>query len=161
MIPLDDAGDWRAPFKASRAEAVRPDMPSRCPAFERLDLAELAAAEVVEYAEAHLKLYRCWRRCCGPSQDTLGQVQALKLFERGGLIGSTFPDRVAAQLWISRVWRSAADGNFGLNLPQFVRFAGRLGRMLAGGAWSEDDDDAGLTAGVIEFVGRGLCGSSE
>jgi len=164
-VPLDDGGAWVAVARPMRAEAVRPDAPERCPAMEALDFEALAAAEVAEYAQAHLALYRCWRRSCGASQDTLGQERMLKLIERGSLIGAggLFPDKVTAQIWFSRIWRDVAEGAFGLRLHQFVRLVGRLGRMLAEGpaalaadAAAEDADGSRRIEGVLEFVRRGL-----
>ena len=61
----------------------------------------------------------------------------LKLLERRGFVGpeKLFSERISAQLWLTKVWRVAADGAFGLDLPQFVRLASHLGMMLDGFAW--------------------------
>jgi len=162
LLPLDDSGEWVLPTRPCSIESARPDAPERCPALEALDFAKSAAPEVTEYAEAHLQLYRCWARSCGQEKESLGQLQLLKLVERGGLVGpgALFQDRVAAQLWVSRVWRDLAEGAYGLNLPKFVHLAGRIGRMLLEGTQADADDGdggQGLRAGAMEFVGRGLC----
>jgi len=165
VVPLDDGGSWVPGVRPSRLGHTRTDAPDRCPALEALDFEALAAPEVTEYAQAHLSLYRCWRRSCGGSQDTLGQAQMLKLLERGNLIGSgggtLWTDKVACQLWLSRIWRTAAEGAFGLNLPQFVTLVGRIGQMLIVGGTAadpEDAEDSSHIGGVLEFVRRGLCG---
>eukprot|EP00933_Yihiella_yeosuensis_P056049 TRINITY_DN55025_c0_g1_i1.p1 TRINITY_DN55025_c0_g1~~TRINITY_DN55025_c0_g1_i1.p1 ORF type:complete len:230 (-),score=46.12 TRINITY_DN55025_c0_g1_i1:29-718(-) len=178
VIPLDDSGQWVLPVKQTSLEAVRPDsVVDNCPALESLDFSELAAPMVLEYSHAHMAMYRCWRRSTALSQDTLGQAQFLKLLDRcGGIIGAgeLFPDKVAAQLWLTRIWREAAEGNFGLSLPQFVDLASELGRLLLGGkpmlpasaasaalSQDEDDDNPSKMAGLLEIVSRGLCGSLE
>lgn len=169
-VPLDDSGTWLPPQRQSRMEAVRADAPERCPALEALDFDVLAASEVCEYAHSHLALWRCWRRNCGTSQDTLGQAQMLKILERSNLVGNAgdavFPDKVAAQLWLLRVWRKASDGAFGLRLPQFVELIGKLGCMLLSGGLAADEDlseasEHGRIEGVLEFVRRGLCGTGD
>lgn len=161
LLPLDDNGAWVLPGRPLPIEAVRPDAPERCPALEAIDFPTMAAAEVTEYAEAHLTLYRCWSRSCGQGKESLGQLQLLKLLERGGLVGpgALFADRVSAQLWVSRVWRDVAEGAYGLNLPKFVHLAGRIGNMLLEGmrADAEEPTGARLRAGAVEFVSRGLC----
>jgi len=156
-VPLDDSGTWLPSAKQSKSEAVRPDMPNRCPALEVVDCATMAAASVTEYAQAHLVLYRLWRQTCG-RQETLGPAPALKLLERMGLVqaGSLFQDRVTGQLWLSKAWREAAGAAFGLNLPQFVSMAGRLGKMMLNGGAEVTDDDEGPShvQGVMEFVSQ-------
>merc|ERR1719401_984224 len=135
LIPLGDDGQWCLPGKPLRTEARRPDAPDRCPAFVTLDFEELASPRVLEYAQAHLQLYRWWVKSCGQGKNSLGQEKVMRLLERKGYVGSSvrclFPDRVTAQLWLSKLWREMTEGNFGLNVPQFIDFAGRLGcRML-------------------------------
>lgn len=159
LVPLDDEGVWSLSTKQTRAEATRPDAPEKCPAMVALDFEELAAPEVIEYARAHLSLYRFWTRSCGPGKETLGQAQMVRLVERGGLVGSggIFADKVTAQLWFARNWRDAAGGAFGLNLPQFVTLVGRLGAMMAsGGAGEEDPNRQKVIAGVMEFMSRNV-----
>lgn len=161
-VPLDDSGAWTLGMPPTKAEEIRLDAPQSCPALEAVDFESFAAPRVAEYAQAHLALYRCWLRACGQSQETLGQVGMLKLLERGAMIGpgALFPDRVAAQLWMSREWRDVAEGAFGLNLPQFVVLAGKLGCRLLGnqGASGADDEEAGPSSvdGVIEFAASAI-----
>jgi len=71
------------------------------------------------------------------------------------------PAPVTAQLWISRVWRDMTGGAFGLNLPQFVGFARRIGQLLLGSADTDDgeEDSPSHLECVLEFVSRGLCGN--
>mmetsp|Transcript_57260 Transcript_57260/g.145428 ORF Transcript_57260/g.145428 Transcript_57260/m.145428 type:complete len:991 (+) Transcript_57260:454-3426(+) len=171
VIGLNDEGGWALGGKATRAEAVRPDAPERCPALEPLDFEDLAAPEVFEYSNAHLQLYRWFVRACGNSRDSLGQAQVQRLLERNGLVGdqsgALFPDRVTAQLWLSRVWRELAPGNYGLNLPQLVTLAGRIGHMLEDSAGAADMASGSDTEepppkpshimGVLAFFRRGLC----
>merc|ERR1712039_431219 len=141
--------------------SARADAPQLCPALEPLDFEALVAPEVSGYARAHLCLYRWWRRRCSQGQNTLGQAQMLKLMDRGGLLGAgaLFQDRVSAELWLSRLWRDVTGGAFGLNLPQFVGVAGKLGQMLVGdvGTGAVDATDVsglGHIEGVLEFVNR-------
>jgi len=167
IVPLDDTAQC-VPFgrKRSPAEAIRPDAAvDKCPALEILDFEALVAPDVTQYARAHLTLYRCWCRNCGQNQDTLGQAQMLRLIERGGLTapGSLWPDKVAAQLWLTRVWRGLSEGAFGLNLTQFVVMAGWIGQMLAGeiaphATELELENGPSRISGVLEFVSHGLCG---
>eukprot|EP00929_Paragymnodinium_shiwhaense_P028761 TRINITY_DN16604_c0_g1_i1.p1 TRINITY_DN16604_c0_g1~~TRINITY_DN16604_c0_g1_i1.p1 ORF type:complete len:1298 (-),score=348.24 TRINITY_DN16604_c0_g1_i1:93-3986(-) len=166
-VPLDDEGRWAIPQKQIRCAATRPDAPERCPALEHLDLEALAAEPVLEYAKAHLQTYRVWRRNCGTGRDTLGQAQMLRLMEKLDMVGpgSLFQDRIAAQLWLSRIWRDVAMGSYGLNLPQFVAMAGRLGRMINGEDKAQVDmefHDGGCKRnleaqreGLLEFISRG------
>lgn len=157
-LPLDDDGAWALPWKPTACEAVRPDAPGRSPALEALHFDELVAPDVLEYARAHLSIYRCWSRNCG-MQETLGQAQVLKLLERGGVVSDVFQDKVSAQLWLTRIWRSAAVGAFGLSFPRFVCLASRIGKLLIAGCDApEDEEDApSHIQGVLEFVRRGLC----
>eukprot|EP00928_Gymnodinium_smaydae_P045553 TRINITY_DN30359_c0_g1_i1.p1 TRINITY_DN30359_c0_g1~~TRINITY_DN30359_c0_g1_i1.p1 ORF type:complete len:785 (+),score=170.24 TRINITY_DN30359_c0_g1_i1:301-2655(+) len=161
LIPLDDDGEWVLPGRPTRAEAVRPDAPARCPALDALDCEVLAAEGVNAYARSHLAAYRCWVRSCGQSQDTLGQVQMLKLLERGGMIGAgaSFPDRVAAQLWLSREWRDVALGAFGVTFPQFVALLSRLGRRLVGSgeAKEEEGEEPSHIESIEAIMATGLC----
>merc|ERR1712107_609937 len=131
--------------------------PEACPAFEPVDFQAHTAPLVVEFAQAHLALYRCWLRTCGQSQDTLGQAQMLKLLERSGLAGAgcLFPDRVVAQLWLSKEMRVLTEGAFGLNLPQFVALASHIGLKLLGAA-TDDGEGPSLIEGVIAAVNAGL-----
>jgi len=48
------------------------------------------------------------------------------------------------------------DGNYGLNLPQFVELAGKVGRMLEGFD-PEDVEAVSHFSGVLQYMGRGLC----
>merc|ERR1712060_58101 len=101
------------------------------------------APDVLEYAKIHLALYRSFVKGCGAGRDSLGQAQVLKMVEKAGLIGDSqalWQDRVSSQLWLSRVWRELAPGVFGLNLPQFVVLAGRIGRMLKHGGVAIDQE---------------------
>jgi len=160
-IPLDDEGQWALAVPPTRLETVRPDACGSCPALDPLDFDCLAAEGVSEYAKAHLSLYRCWLRWCGQGQDTLGQAPMLKLIERIGLVGqgATFPDRVTAQLWLSKEWRDTAGGAFGLSLPQFVALVGRIGcRMLGSQGNDEELDGPSHVEGVVNFVNAGLSG---
>lgn len=161
IIPLNDEGAWIGLAQPSRVETPRPDAPERCPALLPLDIEALVESELIEYVAAHLSLYRCWRRSCASSQGTLGQVQFVKLVERAGLVGTgaVFADRIAVQLWVQKAWREI-DGAYGVNLPQFVSVAGRLGKMLLGDPIDEDGETASHIQGVLEFVRRGLCGES-
>lgn len=159
LVPLDDNGAWVLPGKQMRACAVRGDAPDRCPALETLDFEALAAPEVMEYAKAHLALYRCWVRSCGQGKGTLGQAQMLRLMERVSMVGHgcVFADRIGAQLWVSRMWRDIAPGSFGVNLPQFVTMASKLGRMLNGIPDAEKEggpDWQTQREGLVEFVFR-------
>jgi hypothetical protein len=160
LIALDDNGFWMLNGMPKKAEGVRPDAPERCPALSALDLEELAAPQALQYAQAHLQLYRWWFRTCGQGKNTLGQEKVMRLLERKGFVGtsakSLFPDRVTAQLWLSRIWREMSDGNFGLNVPQFVDLAGRIGRMLSGFD-ADDVDGFSHVAGVLEYMAHGLC----
>merc|ERR1719498_810672 len=110
-----------------------------------LNLDELAAPRCVEYARAHLSLYRWWVRSCRQGKNTLGQEKVLRQLDRKGFVGSSegslFHDRVSAQLWLSKMWRDMADG-FGLNIPQFIELAGKIGRMSLG---YDADDVEGLS----------------
>jgi len=138
-----------------------------------LDFEDLVAPEVQEYSIAHLQLYRWWLRACGNSRDSLGQAQVQRMLERNGLVGDStlFADRVSTQLWLSRAWRELAPGNYGLNLPQFVSLASRLGLMLEGGntgnggaastSNGSDSEDSlpprpNHLSGVLTFYRRGL-----
>jgi len=161
LIPLSDTGVWMLPGRPLKTEAVRPDAPDRCPALVALDFASLAAPKVLEYARAHLSLYRWWSKSCGQGKNTLGQEKLMRQLERRGCIGgkeedSLFPDRVTAQLWLSKKWRDMTDGNYGLNLPQFVELAGKVGRMLEGFD-PEDVEAVSHFSGVLQYMGRGLC----
>lgn len=156
IVPLNDEGRWQLPGNAKRAEAVRPDEPSRCPALEALEFHRLVAPRVWEYMEAHLALFRCWSKGCGQGREQLGQAQVLRLLERGGLVGAgcIFSDRVSAQLWLSRMWRDIAGGTFGLSLPQYVILVGKIGQMLAGD--TDGEGSVSPIAGVLECVSRGV-----
>lgn len=160
FIPLDDNGQWSLPGQPLRTEAARPDAPDRCPAFVALDFEELASPRVLEYAQAHLQLYRWWVKTCGQGKNSLGQEKVMRLLERKGFVGSAvkclFPDRVTAQLWLSKLWREMTEGNFGLNVPQFIDFAGRVGRMLLG-MDSDDSESLSHISGILEYVAQGLC----
>lgn len=162
-VPLDDEGAWALSTRRARAEGTRPDAPDRCPAFEVLDFGALTADPVMEYAKAHLALYRFWCKSCGQGKESLGQAQMMRLVERAGLVGTgkMWPDKVSANLWFSRFWREFTAGAYGLNLPQFVALIGRIGRMMCAGIGpeaegSEDAERVTHVAGVLEFVGRGL-----
>ncbi|CAE8612104.1 unnamed protein product [Polarella glacialis] len=156
LVPLNDDGLWALPGKPTLSEAVRHDAPERCPALEAIDFEALAAPEVSEFARAHLLLYRTWGKCCGQGRDSVGQAQILRLLEKCSMVGTgdgIFSDRVAAQLWVSRAWRDLANGNFGLNLPQFIALAGKLGLMVAGGAASDMEIARGHdVAGILTFI---------
>lgn len=162
-IPLDDEGEWvRTDLPADARPEVRLDAPERCPCLEELDFEALVIPDVREYARAHFDLYRSWVKSCGPGQSTLGQAQMLKLLERRGFVGPglLFGERLAAQLWLTKVWRVAAESAFGLDLGQFVRLASRLGLLLRG----EDEKDGAdidkvAVGGVLEFVRAGGAGA--
>eukprot|EP00930_Biecheleria_cincta_P007116 TRINITY_DN108263_c0_g1_i1.p1 TRINITY_DN108263_c0_g1~~TRINITY_DN108263_c0_g1_i1.p1 ORF type:complete len:1395 (+),score=287.84 TRINITY_DN108263_c0_g1_i1:116-4300(+) len=173
LVALDDDGRWVMPSRRpTRAEQFRWDAPDRCPAFEPIDFEELAAPEVMEFARSHLQLYRWWQKSCGQGRDSLGQAQSLRMLEKCSLVGNVegalFPDRVAAQLWLSKAWRDLASGNFGLNLPQFLQLASRLGVLLLaqGGDRANDNEDEPRRErgpydvnGILEFARR--LGSTE
>eukprot|EP00927_Polykrikos_kofoidii_P030196 TRINITY_DN26020_c0_g1_i1.p1 TRINITY_DN26020_c0_g1~~TRINITY_DN26020_c0_g1_i1.p1 ORF type:complete len:1011 (+),score=158.42 TRINITY_DN26020_c0_g1_i1:300-3035(+) len=157
FVPLDDSGKWALSGKQPKAAAVRSDAPDRCPALEIVDFASLAEPQVVRYARAHLALYRMWTRNCGQGRDSLGQPQMLRLMERLNLVGqgALFSDRIAAQLWLSRMWREVASGAYGLNLPQFVGLVGRLGRMILGISEAEGEvDPQTQRSGMLEIASR-------
>jgi len=161
-IPLDDGGEWVPTTKPPpRFEALRTDAPEKCPAFQTLDVDELVAPDVMEYAKAHLAAYRCWCKLCGPSQDLLGPASMLKLLERRGFVGpgAVFHDKVAAQLWLTKEFRESAEGAFGLSLPQFVRTVGHVGKLLlqdgTGGEPEEDEPPSHITC-FLESSRRGL-----
>lgn len=159
VSPLADDGDWWAQndIPADARPEVRSDAPGRCPALEVLDTEELVLPDVAEYAQAHLALYRIWLRGCGASQDSMGQAQLMKLLERRGFVGPgmLFSDRVAAQLWLSKTWRVAAEGAFGLDFVQFVCVCGRLGDLLAGDGAGRDATATGPSiSGLLEFMRR-------
>jgi len=160
FIPLDDDGNWTLQGGAGRTEQARRDAPERCPAFVPLEFEELGAPACLQYAQAHLTLYRWWVKSCGQGKHSLGQEKVLRLLERKGLVGTgageLFHDRVTAQLWLSKVWRDMSDGTFGLNIPQFIELAGKIGRMLSG---FETDDVDGLShiGGVLAYMAHGLC----
>mmetsp|Transcript_120507 Transcript_120507/g.239864 ORF Transcript_120507/g.239864 Transcript_120507/m.239864 type:complete len:924 (+) Transcript_120507:122-2893(+) len=162
-LPLDDNGDLvtsSGRAAASDYPAVRPDAPGRCPAMEPLDFGELVAPDVVNYAKAHLALYRLWARSCGPGQSTLGQVPMEKLMDRRGFVGPgrPFADKIHVQLWLTRKWRDYAAGSFGVDFQQFVQVAGCLGNMLANGGAAPATDAAEQTEsnillrGVVDFI---------
>jgi len=153
-VPLNDKGTWIS-AKATHPE-VRHDAPERCPCLEALDFEDLVIPEVSEYARAHFDLYRIWLRSCGPGQSSVGQAQMLKLLERRGLVGAgqLFAERIEAQLWLTKVWRTAADGAFGLDLPQFVRIASWLGAMMRGEEVEVQSERAPVS-GLLEFVRSG------
>mmetsp|Transcript_99926 Transcript_99926/g.164286 ORF Transcript_99926/g.164286 Transcript_99926/m.164286 type:complete len:229 (+) Transcript_99926:1-687(+) len=158
-IPLDDEGELVRPDLTME---VRADAPERCPCLEALDFDDLVIPDVTEYARAHYALYRIWVRSCGPGQSTLGQAQMQKLLERRGFVGSDllFEDRLTAQLWLTKVWRVAAEGAFGLDLFQFVRLASRVGLMLRDGEAADGADFENVAVGgVLEFVRRGGAGA--
>jgi len=164
-IPLDDDGAWlQTECPQKTFPEIRHDAPDRCPCLEQIDFHELVIPEVGEYARAHFALYRAWVRACGPQQSTVGQAQMLKLLERRGFVGQgqLFADRIAVQLWLTRVWKVAADNAFGLDLRQFVRLSSRLGVMLRGegadGPEAAADLDKVIVGGVLEFVRRGGAG---
>jgi len=162
-LPLDDSGDLvtnGSRAAASDYPAVRPDAPGRCPAMEPLDFGELVAPDVVNYAKAHLALYRLWAKSCGPGQSTLGQVPLEKIIDRRGFVGSgrPFTDKIHVQLWLTRKWRDFAAGSFGLDFQQFVQVAGCLGSMLGNAGVApatdaaEQPDSCMLLRGVLDFV---------
>lgn len=159
-LPLDDNGHWILPGGPTRSEAARPDAPERCPAFMPLDFQEMAAPACLNYAQAHLSLYRWWVKSCGQGKHSLGQEKILRLLDHKGLVGNgegtLFHDRVNAQLWLSKMWRELADGAHGLNIPQFIELAGRIGRMLSG---FDADDAEGMShiGGVLAYIAHGLC----
>lgn len=160
FLPLDEDGTWSLPGRPQRSEAARRDAPEQCPAFMPLDFQELAASKVLDYSQAHLALFRWWAKSCGQGKHSLGQEKVLRLLERKGLVssgeGSLFHDRVNAQLWLSKMWRDMSDGTFGLNIPQFIELAGKIGRMLAG---FDADDVEGFShiSGVLTYMAKGLC----
>eukprot|EP00931_Biecheleriopsis_adriatica_P102914 TRINITY_DN77817_c0_g1_i1.p1 TRINITY_DN77817_c0_g1~~TRINITY_DN77817_c0_g1_i1.p1 ORF type:complete len:1398 (-),score=286.85 TRINITY_DN77817_c0_g1_i1:2-4168(-) len=160
LVALDDEGNWKLSGKPTRSEAVRTDAPDRCPALEPIDFDELAAPEVFEFAKVHLALYRWWAKSCSQGRDSIGQAQVLRMLEKCFLVGcdgALFPDRVSAQLWLSRIWRDLASGNFGLNLPQFIQLAGKLGVMLLGDeAAQEEVSRPHHVPGILEFWRRSL-----
>lgn len=159
FLPLDDDGRWTLPGRPPRTEVARQDAPERCPALVPIDFEESAAPRALEFSQAHLHLYRWWARSCGQGKNTLGQEKVLRQLERNGLVGSgagqIFPDRVSAQLWLSKQWRDLADGAYGLNVPQFMELAGKIGRMLTG---IDADDVDGLShiSGILEYMAHGL-----
>lgn len=158
-LPLDEDGAWTLPNRPQRTEQKRPDAPERCPAFMQLDFQELAAPKCWEYAQAHLLLYRWWAKSCGQGKQ-MGQEKIMRLFERKGLVGAgegtLFRDRVSAQLWLSKIFRDMSDGSFGLNIPQFIELAGKIGRMLSGFD-ADDDDGISHISGVLAYMSNGLC----
>lgn len=162
-IPLDDSGEWTLSSRQAKVETIRPDAPNQCPALDELDFDALAADQVSEYASAHLMLYRHWYRACGASQDTLGQAPALKILERAGLLGpnGSFPDRLAAQLWLSREWRGLTNGEFGLTFPQFIVFAGKIGCRRLGEDGGNEDDGPSHVDGLLAFEGAMNRGGGE
>eukprot|EP00931_Biecheleriopsis_adriatica_P096163 TRINITY_DN6980_c0_g1_i1.p1 TRINITY_DN6980_c0_g1~~TRINITY_DN6980_c0_g1_i1.p1 ORF type:complete len:792 (-),score=155.59 TRINITY_DN6980_c0_g1_i1:199-2574(-) len=157
-LPLDDDGVWVLATRPSPAEKLCPDaLPESCPALEALDFADLSADTAAEYVKAHLELCRCWSKACGSNQDTVSQASVLKLLQNAGMFGQTslFSNRVSCQLWLTRVWREASEGGFGLTLPEFVAVAGRLGGMLLAGCTDSELDEADRPShfqGVQEFV---------
>lgn len=162
-IPIDDDGAWvRADLPADSRHEVRPDAPDRCPCLEALDFEDLVIPEISEYSRAHFALFRTWIRSCA-GQSSVGQAQMMKLLERRNFVGAglLFAERVAAQLWLTKVWRAAADGAFGLDLPQFVRIASWLGTMLRTKAGAEppeggpESEKLPKVGGVLEFVRSG------
>lgn len=162
VAPLDDAGEWVKVVPEELRPEVRSDAPERCPALEALDFEGLVTPDVLEYSRSHLALYRAWFQGCGPAQSTLGQAQLVKLLERRGFVGPKllFQERLAAQLWLTKIWRSVADGAFGLDFVQFVHVVGRIGDLLLAG---DEAAEAGAAAeshalsvrGVLEFTRRG------
>lgn len=159
-LPLDENGAWTLPDRPARTEQQRPDAPERCPAFMQLDFEELAAPRCWEYAQAHLLLYRWWVKACGQGKQSMGQEKIMRLFERKGLVGAgegtLFRDRVSAQLWLSKIFRDMSDGSFGLNIPQFIELAGKIGRMLLGFD-ADDVDGISHISGVLAYMSHGLC----
>lgn len=159
-LPLDENGAWTLPDRPARTEQQRPDAPERCPAFMQLDFEELATPRCWEYAQAHLLLYRWWVKACGQGKQSMGQEKIMRLFERKGLVGAgegtLFRDRVSAQLWLSKIFRDMSDGSFGLNIPQFIELAGKIGRMLLGFD-ADDVDGISHISGVLAYMSHGLC----
>lgn len=161
FLPLDDHGAWTLPDRPARTEQQRPDAPDRSPGFMHLDFEELAAPRCWEYAQAHLLLYRWWAKSCGQGKQSMGQEKMMRLFERKGLVGAgglpyIFHDRVSAQLWLSKMFRDMSDGSFGLNIPQFIELAGKIGRMLLGFD-ADDVDGISHISGVLAYMSHGLC----
>jgi hypothetical protein len=167
-IPLDDEGAWaQAETPDETRPEIRSDAPERCPALEALDFGTLVVPDVAEFAQAHYALYRVWCRHCAPAQETVGQGQMMKLFERRNFVGPDrlFPDRIAAQLWLTKLWRIAADGAFGVDFKQFVYVVGRMGCLLL----HDDGVPEAVSAeplcasirGVLEFVRHGGAGLDE
>jgi len=161
FLPLDEEGEWVLGTKPLRTELTRCDAPAeQCPAFIPLDFKELAAPRCLQYAQAHLALYRWWVKSCGQGKASLGQEKVLRLLEKKGLLGAgesnLFPDRVAGQLWLSKMWRDMSDGTFGLNIPQFIELAGKIGRLLSGFD-AEDVEGCSHISGVLAYMAAGLC----